>query len=185
MGTEPKFDINLVGAMYRSRERDVGLLQRFADELTENGWRVGGIVQEVLKNQDGSAAGLDAVELTTNNRFAINRPTQSTMDYKTCSLDTQVLAEASGVSQRAIDRGVDVILVEKYGEQEQLGLGLADDILTAASEGIPTLVAVPDGVRDKWSEFTGSMGDEIPFTIDAFRAWWEQAQPPQENSENT
>jgi len=70
-----------------------------------------------------------------------------------------------------------LILVEKFGEQEQLGLGLSGDILHAVSNGIPTLVAVPDGVRDKWSEFTGDLGDEIPFELEAFHAWWEKVCP--------
>ena len=170
-------DVCFAGAIYRSREREIGLLQRFADELTTQGWRVGGIVQEIIKNEDGTSGGLDAVELDTGHRIPINRPTKSSLDSKTCSLDTQALAETSSSIERAIEQGMDLILVEKYGEQEQQGHGLASDILHAVSEGVPTLVAVPDGVREKWGEFTGDMGDEIPYSIDAFRSWWEQVQP--------
>jgi hypothetical protein len=166
--------VHLAGTLYRSREREMGILQLFADELTGQGLKVGGIVQEALRNLDGSISGLDVVELDTGHRIAINRPKKSQSISKTCSLDTQALAETSSAVQRAITQGVDLIIVEKYGEQEQLGQGLADDILQAASEGIPTLVAVPDGVCDKWREFTGGMSDEIPYSLVAFRSWWEQ-----------
>ncbi len=44
-------------------------------------------------------------------------------------------------------------------------------------EGIPTLVAVPDGVREVWREFTGDLGEELSFEMDSFRAWWRQNQP--------
>ena len=72
---------------------------------------------------------------------------------------------------------MDLIIVEKFGEQEQQGGGLADEILRAVSEGIPTLVAVPDGVREVWREFTGDLGEELSFEMDSFRAWWRQNQP--------
>jgi uncharacterized protein len=170
-------DVCFAGAIYRSREREIGLLQRFADELGAQGWRVGGIVQEILTNEDGTSGGLDAVELDTGHRIPINRPNKSTLDSHTCTLDTQALAETSSAIKRAIEKDMDLILVEKYGEQEQQGHGLASDILHAVSEGVPTLIAVPDGVKDKWGEFTGNMGDEIPFNIDAFRTWWDQVQP--------
>ena len=166
--------IYLAGAMYKSREREIGLLQRFADELKAQGWRVGGIVQELVTNTDGSRGGIDAVDLDSGQHIAINRPTRASLETKSCSLDTQALAQTSSAIERAIEHHMDLILVEKYGEQEQQGQGLATDILRAVSEGIPTLVAVPDGVRDRWGKFTGDMGDEIPYTLEAFRAWWEQ-----------
>jgi len=172
--------ISLAGALYRSREREIGLLQRFADELTAQGWRVGGIVQEILKKTDGTIGGIDAVELDTGHRIAINRPTKASLESKSCSLDTQALAETSSAIERAIAQRMDLILVEKFGEQEQQGQGMAANILHAASEGVPTLVAVPDGVRGKWGDFTGNMGDEIPYTIDAFRSWWQQVRPRRE-----
>ncbi len=166
--------IYLAGALYRSREREIGLLQRFADELKTQGWRVGGIVQELVVNADGSRGGIDAVDLDSGQHIAINRPTKASVETKSCSLDTQALAQTSNAIERAIEQHMDLIVVEKYGEQEQHGQGLATDILRAVSEGIPTLVAVPDGVRDRWGTFTGDMGDEIPYTIEAFRAWWER-----------
>jgi len=173
---DPCHEIWLAGALYRSREREIGLLQRFADELTTRGWRVGGIVQELARNEDGAPAGVDAVELDTGHHIPINRPTKESLENKTCSLDTQALTETSSAIQRAIAQRMDLIVVEKFGEQEQQGQGMANDILQAVSEGLPTLVAVPDGVRDRWREFTGGMGDEIPYRLDAFRSWWQQVQ---------
>ncbi len=169
-------DIRLAGAFYHSREREVGLLRRFAAELTSQGWRVGGIVQEKSTDGDCSSGGLDAVEIDTGRRIPINRPTKANLENKTCSLNTQALAETSRALERAIEQRMDLILVEKFGEQEQRGQGMAAEILRAVSEGVPTLVAVPDGVRDQWASFTGNLGDEIPYTLDALRAWWASIQ---------
>lgn len=170
-------EIALAGALYPSRQRGLGVLSAFANEVMADGWRVGGIVQEVLKDSDGETIGIDAIELDTGRRFAINRPTVSDRLNKTCSLDPLALAEASGALDRAIRSHMDLVVIEKYGEQEQQGDGLADEILRAVSEGIPTLVAVPYGVRDVWREFTGDLGEELSFDTESFRAWWRQHQP--------
>lgn len=169
--------VALAGALYPSRQRELGVFRAFADELIAEGWRVGGIVQEVLVDEAGATIGIDAIELDTGHRFAINRPTDSDRLNKTCSLDPAVLAEASGALDRAIRSHMDLVLVEKFGEQEQQGGGLADEILRAVSEGIPTLVAVPSGVREIWREFTGDMGDELDFDLPSFRAWWQRVRP--------
>lgn len=167
----------LAAAVYPSRQRELGILRRFADEVKAEGWRVGGIVQEVLKDADDVTIGIDAIELDTGHHFAINRPTDSDRINKTCSLNPAVLAEASAALDRAIRSHMDLVIIEKFGEQEQQGSGLADEILRAVSEGIPTLVAVPNGVRDVWREFTGNMGDELNFDMASFREWWRQNKP--------
>ena len=68
-------------------------------------------------------------------------------------------------------------MIEKFGEQEQQGDGLAGDILHAVSEGIPTLVAVPEGVRDQWNEFSGRLGLDLGFGAGVFSDWWESVKP--------
>ncbi|MBT5352634.1 MAG: DUF2478 domain-containing protein, partial [Rhodospirillales bacterium] len=115
--------------------------------------------------------------LDTGERIAINRPTEADRLHHTCSLDKSALADASSAVDRAIRAGVDLIVIEKYGEQEQNGDGLAGDILHAVSEGIPTLVAVPDGVRDKWDEFSGNLGQDLGFANVAFTDWWDSVKP--------
>ncbi|MBL4906212.1 MAG: DUF2478 domain-containing protein, partial [Sneathiella sp.] len=72
----------------------------------------------------------------------------------------------------AIENKADLIIVEKFGEREQLGDGLSDDIMNAMAEGIPVLVAVPAGVVDKWTEFTGGLGDLLPSRIENLNQWW-------------
>lgn len=170
-------DIYLAGAFYASGQLEVGLLRSFAEEVAASGWRVGGIVQELLVDEQGTTQGLDGIALDTGERIAINRPTESDRINHTCSLDKSALADASSAVDRAIRSGVDLIVIEKFGEQEQKGDGLADDILHAVSEGIPTLVAVPDGVRDKWNEFSGQLGQDLHYVTADFECWWASVKP--------
>ncbi len=170
-------EIRLAGAFYASGTHQMRLLRCFAKEVAADGWRVGGIVQEVLKDENGKTIGLDGIALDTGEHIAINRPTKEDRLNKTCSLDVSSLADASSAVDRAIRAGVDLIVIEKFGEQEQQGNGLAGDILHAVSEGIPTLVAVPEGVRDEWNEFSGRLGQDLVFGASAFSSWWESVKP--------
>lgn len=148
------------------------VLAGFAEELKSQGQEVGGLVQEFLYDSDNKRIGLDAIEIDTGKRIPINRPTESDRINGVCSLDRSALAESTEALRRAIDKKVDLIMVEKFGEQEQQGKGLADEILAAMAEGIPTLVLVPASALDQWKAFCGGMADEIPCTADAIRKWW-------------
>ena len=159
---------------YPKTNRDRGLLGRFAGELKKDGVRVGGLVQEALSDGKGGKHGLDVIELDTNRRIAINRPTRSQIIYGECSLDMSALVESSAAIRRAIEGPADLIIIEKFGDQEQKGKGLAAEILAAMAGGIPTLVAVPEDAADIWNEFSGGLAAAVPFEAKALREWWKK-----------
>ncbi len=159
---------------YPASNRDRGLLGRLAEELKKDGVRVGGLVQEALSSGNGGKHGLDAIELDTGRRIAINRPTRSQIVHGECSLDMSALTESSAAIRRAIKAPADLIIIEKFGDQEQKGKGLAAEILEAMAEGIPTLVAVPEDAAGIWNEFSGGLAATVPFEIEALREWWKE-----------
>ncbi|MDE0943529.1 MAG: DUF2478 domain-containing protein [Alphaproteobacteria bacterium] len=79
--------------------------------------------------------------------------------------------------RRAVREGVDLIVLEKFGEQEQKGQGLNDEIFAAIAEDIPLLIAVPEFALDLWQERSGELGDTLPYDIAAFHQWWTSIQP--------
>jgi len=153
-------------------KRDFSLLKRFAEARQAEGVRVGGLVQESLTDDAGCRVGIDAIELDTGRRVAINRPTREHLASQACSLDPSALTDATSALRRAIDQRMDLIVVEKFGEQEQEGRGLADDILQAVSEGIPTIVAVPDSAAEIWANFSGGLAQPLAYEMDALENWW-------------
>ncbi len=172
----PEADIDpplrAAATFYPAGERDHALLSRFAAELKDAGVRVGGLVQEGLFDADGRKAGIDAIEIDTGRRVPINRPTKADLMHHQCSLNTQALAEATAAVRRAVAERVELIVVEKFGEREQHGDGLADDILLAISEDIPTLIAVPGGAAGAWNDFSGGLAATLDYDRDALMAWW-------------
>ncbi|NIB40474.1 DUF2478 domain-containing protein [Pseudomaricurvus alkylphenolicus] len=148
-------------------------LNLVAQELLERGWRVGGVVQEIHRHKDGYKTQVDIIDVSTGERIPINRPTREQIENNECSLNLSALTDATAVLRKAIADRVDLVVVEKFGEQEQQGGGLADEILHAMADGIPILVAVPAGVQERWQEFTGGCSDLLPCEVPALLNWCE------------
>lgn len=144
----------------------------FARDLINRGWRVGGLVQEIFRHESGYKTRVDIIDISTGDRIPINRPTKEQIQNKSCSLDLSALTQSSTVLRNAIEGNVDLLVVEKFGEQEQKGGGLGEEILAAMVEGIPTLVSVPAGVIDQWNDFSGGSADLLPCDLRALWRWW-------------
>ena len=132
--------------------------------------RVGGVLQEALFNSEGEVVGLNAVDVLTNRRIPITRPVKNDDE---CGLDVSALAETSGIIQDAINDRLDLVVVEKFGELEQNGNGLIDEILQTIAEGIPLLISVPEAALPVWQDWSGELGSVLPFTEEAFEQWWQ------------
>jgi uncharacterized protein (DUF4213/DUF364 family)/nucleoside-triphosphatase THEP1 len=158
--------------LYTSTSTRISVLSEFAQELKRRRWRVGGIVQEVFTRKDGARRAVDAVELDSGRRIPLSRPSDADIDAGLCGLDRSALAEATGAVRRAIEERVDLLVVEKFGDREKKGEGLADEILLALAEGIPTLVLVSATALDSWVRFTGGLGDLLPPEPAALWRWW-------------
>jgi len=163
--------INAAAVVY-SPQSDATALSSFAANIRQQGYSVGGIVQEIIRDAGGVKTGVDAIALDTGDRFPIVRPSKEDIAAGSCGLNQSVLTESSIVLRRGIDAKVDLLVVEKFGEREQLGEGLADDILHAMAEGIPVLVAVPASALEKWEKFTGGLGDQLSSDTAELQKWW-------------
>ena len=155
-------ETTFAAAVYTRDLADREALSVFAAELRTAGVRVGGLV---VRSDDGKMRRID-----------INRPTRETQENKTCSLNTSALMESTEALRRAIREGVDVIVLQKFGEQEQKGQGLNDEIFAAIVEEIPLLSAVPTFAPELWQERSGALGDTLPYDLDAFHHWWARVQ---------
>ena len=165
-------DTTFAAAVYARDLAQRDALTRFASDLREQGVRVGGLVQDVSRGENGRMTRIDMVELDTGRRIAINRPTRENIQNKTCSLNTNALAESTEALRRAVRERADLIVLEKFGEQEQKGQGLSDEIFAAIAEDIPLLIAVPRFALDLWRERIGEMGETLDYDLEAFHQWW-------------
>jgi len=160
-------------AVYKPDTGDRMALLKFVDKLKALNIRVGGVLQEALFNSEGEIVGLDAVDVSTNRRIPISRPTKNDEE---CGLDVSALAGTTGIIRNAIDERFDLVVVEKFGELEQNGKGLIDEILQTIAEGIPLLIAVPEAALPLWQERSGELGSVIAFSEAAFQQWWQSVE---------
>ena len=170
--TDP--EIHAAAVVYRPGEHDRQALAAFARDLADGGCRIGGMVQEAFFDEEGRRTHIDSVDLATGERVMINQPSRTWPDSPQCTLDTAALADAGLPLRRALEDRPDLVIVEKFGEQEESGAGLMDDILNVIAEGLPILVLVPEAALTSWREMTGGEATELPCECHALRRWWQE-----------
>lgn len=148
---------------------------KFVEKQKSLNRRIGGILQEALYDSQGKVAGLNAVDVATNRRIPISRPVSQEHE---CSLDVSALASTTGIIDQAISDRVELVVVEKFGELEQNGQGLIDEILQTIVAGIPLLISVPETALPIWQERSGELGSVLPFSEEAFEQWWHKLNQP-------
>ena len=158
-------------AVYRPDGGDRMAMLKFVKHLQTRGVRIGGLLQTAEFDSDGLVDGLFAIDVSNDRRIPISRPVKGDDE---CGLDVSALAQTSGIIRDAIGAGVDLVVVEKFGEQEQAGKGLIDEIMQTVAAGIPLLIAVPAAALPLWQERSGELGSVVDFTEEAFTAWWRQ-----------
>ena len=157
-------------AVYKPDTADRMALMKFVEKQKLLNTRVGGVIQEALFNSEGGIVGLNAVDVLTNRRIPITRPAKNDEE---CSLDVSALVETTNIIRSAINDRLDLVVVEKFGELEQNGKGLIDEILQTIVEGIPLLISVPEAALPVWQDRSGELGSVLPFTEEAFQQWWQ------------
>ena len=158
-------------AVYNANTSDRTALSKFVDKQKSLRTRVGGLLQEALFDEQGAIIGLDAVDVASNRRIPISRPVKN---HQECGLDVSALAQTASVIINAIEDRLDLVVVEKFGELEQKGEGLIDEVLDTIATGIPLLIAVPESALPLWQERSGELGSVLPFSETAFEQWWQQ-----------
>ena len=166
-------DIHAAAVVYRPGDHDRQALADFAREVAAGGHRVGGVVQEAFVDDRGRRTHIDSVDLASGERVTINQPSRTRPDGTGCTLDTAALVDAGAPLRRVLIERPDLTVVEKFGEQEEGGDGLMDDILAILAEGLLALVLVPEPALDTWREMTGGGIVEIECELNALRRWWQ------------
>lgn len=163
-----------IGAVVRCDGADVdALVADFARSLIERGWRVRGLVQEVLQEESGCTVSLVDLE-----NGEVRPITQSLGTLSTsCCLDPSAIAEASVVLRRIIDEGADLAIFNRFSKLEAGGSGFQAEMLALMAEGIPSLTIVPEKHLAVWREFTGGFASEIQSSREALERWFESTEP--------
>ena len=161
----------VLAAVQYERDFDInGTLRKVVKRLREEGIKVGGVLQETEILPNACYSRLHIVDIRTGQSECItqNRGNES----RGCKLDPRGLAEISHCITDAIETGVDLIVINKFGRAESEGDGLLSCIADAVSVGLPVLTTVREPYVASWNLFHGGLASELPPRIDAILQWF-------------
>jgi uncharacterized protein (DUF4213/DUF364 family) len=171
MAPVPQLSPPAIGAViYPPGKPPEALLTEFAAQLAARGFRLGGLLQDTLRDPTGRKTDMTVTEIDTGRKLSIGQSLGKASSA--CILDSQALAEASGSVRRAIETRADLLFINKFSKSEMDGEGLAGDMLAAVAEGIPVLTAVPGVLIEEWTAFTGGLTELIAPSLEALWRWW-------------
>lgn len=168
----------VLGAIHYERDFDINaILRTVVDRLAEKGLSVGGVLQEAEFRGDGCCAHLNIVDIRTGRTERITQ--DRGRESRGCKLDPRGLAAISHCITDAIDAGVDLVIVNKYGRAESEGHGLLSCIEGAISAGLPVLTSVRAPYIAAWNTYHGGLAVEVPPKVDAILRWCDGCRMPQ------
>ncbi|MGP9813637.1 DUF2478 domain-containing protein [Rhodopseudomonas sp. NSM] len=164
---------DLAALVYDPGDDPDALLRGFAADLNARGYRAVGLVQ--VAHRVAEVPQLSATLVHSGEQLPLYQNLGS--QASGCRLDPGQLLAAGGRVGAAIDQGADIVIINRFGQQESEGRGLLHLIVQALSADIPLVIAVPSKRFDAWIRFADGMSVRLPCNRGALEAWWSNLSP--------
>jgi molybdate transport system ATP-binding protein len=162
--------MSLIAAVIYGPDDDCDhLLTDIAHDWMASGLRVAGLVQ-INAGASCDEIDMELEALDTGRRIGICQDLGSG-SANACRLDPRGLAEAAGALRAALDKPVDVVVINKFGRMEAEGAGLIAEIGATVEAGLPLVIGVPRRFAAAWDAFAGGLDVKIACERDAIDAW--------------
>jgi hypothetical protein len=143
----------LAAVVFEVGENVDAVLHQTIAALRLQGVRVGGVVQAVGKRWTACRREMLVEDLQTGHLLKISQDLGA--HAQGCILDQTALADVAVIFRAAMDRHPDVLIGNRFGEQEAEGRGLRAEFADAALGGFVLLTAVTTKYIGAWTEFGG------------------------------
>jgi uncharacterized protein len=161
----------LAAAIVHDADTSAGaLLAAFAREQHQRGRKIRGLIQDKAPYGEDGSLRRALFDIDSGRCFFISQQLGS--GSVSCSLDTGEMAEASGALRRGLADGAELVVVNRYGEQEAAGGGFAAEMLDLMASGVPLLTLVSEKYLADWRHFTGNAAVELPPRREAVDEWF-------------
>jgi hypothetical protein len=162
-------DGDIAALVYSGRDRPDLVLCAFAEHLAASGRRLCGLVQFRDCLRDGSPGRVMVLDSWQVADVGCKNDPAGTNN---CRLDAQWLNLMGAQAKASIRRGVDNVIVNRFGPLEMAGHGFRDAILAAWETDTPLIVAVPEFEFERWIGFSGGMTVRLDCSLDSVLGWW-------------
>ncbi len=145
------------------------LLAQVADALGRDGLALCGTVQTDTQTPRSHLCDMDVIVLPNG---PVVRISQSLGPEATgCRLDPSSLEDSVALTLANVQKGADLMIINKFGKQEADGRGFRDAIAEAMARDIPVLLGVNDANRPALEDFCGGEVTALDPTLDAVLTW--------------
>ncbi|WP_182285619.1 DUF2478 domain-containing protein [Comamonas testosteroni] len=162
----------LAAVIFPDDRHDIeAMLESVARRLQQSGRCVGGLVHRQSRYANGNKC-MRLVDLRSGQQFEMTEDLGAAS--RACSLNPQALARASVVLRQALADGVELAVVNCFGQLEAAGGGFVQEIAAFVEAGIPMITAVAARHEAGWQEFTGGAFVGLPVDEQALLQWCRQ-----------
>jgi len=154
---------DIAALVYSSDDRPDLVLCDFARHLADSGRRVCGLVQlpdHAREKSPGRVLVLD------------NWQVIDIVPAGGCRLDARWLDQMGARIKTLIPRGVDAVIVNRFGPLEAAGRGFSQAIAAASETETPLVIAVPQFEFERWTQFSSGMTVKLHCKLDKVLDWW-------------
>jgi len=168
MHDEPLLPGDIAGILYGERLDVDAVLVSVTNLLRSKGIRVSGLLQHFGAPTPAGKRSMYVEDIASGERVRLDLPRGS--GASGCTLDPDSLVKAAALLRDAIRSRPDVLIVNRFGQQEAEGRGLRPELAEAVCAGLPTLVAVKESLLPEWKSFVGD-GPILPAEPSAIASW--------------
>jgi nucleoside-triphosphatase THEP1 len=145
------------------------LLSQLAAELRSHGLHLGGTVQTDTECQSPGKCDMDVHILPDGPVIRISQDLGA--GSRGCRLNPQALEQAVQITLEQLQKGADLVIINKFGKHEADGRGFRDAIAQAMARDIPVIVGVNGLNAERFQDFCGGEATQLAPTLDALRDW--------------
>jgi Protein of unknown function (DUF2478) len=144
---------------------------RFARRWSDRGVIIAGLIEAVDPAPAPSRRATSLKNLCTGETYRLFQDLGPLASA--CHLDGSGIMAACVTICREIERGCDLVVLNKFGQLEALRTGLTDAFAMAVEHDIPILTAVSPTYNAAWEAFSSPLGITLPAVDAALDNWWQ------------
>ncbi|NMG73896.1 DUF2478 domain-containing protein [Aromatoleum diolicum] len=160
----------IAAIVYKPTDHIEPVLLEAARALAQQGVQLGGVLQHDIPTTIDDPCGMELEDLANGERFALSQDLGS--GSEACRLDPNALAHAAVAVRGALERGTELVFINKFGAQEACGSGLRAEMAMAVTSGVPVITAVGERFLPEWQHFTGGHSTLLDAKVESILAWW-------------
>lgn len=164
-------DVRIAAVAYASGDgaRADAVLLAVANELRAQDVQLAGAVQHNTHGGDRCRCDMTLEDLATGGLVEISE--YRGPEARGCRLNPVALEEIVGLVGASLERGADLLIVNKFGKREGEGRGFRQPIETAIASGIPVLVAINEDQLDRWTAFADGLAARLELEHATIARW--------------